>query len=146
MINLKTYKAGWLTTFCFLLIACSTPRQKMLHQKWHLSAVAVSQPIEGSLMESDSGQAKIMSDTIKNSGADFIDFSNNKNYNAQLMSTSTTGTYQFDEAAGQIIRHNETTNITDTVEVKKLSADTLILFEKENNLTMFLTAVKNTAN
>jgi hypothetical protein len=144
------YKAGWYLISCFLFfIACSTPRQKMLNKKWYLAAVAVSQIVEPNPLDSDSAvapknnQGKMITDTLRTEGVtDFFDFSDGKNYSAQLMGSNTNGTYQFNEMANQIIRHNETTNSTDTIQVKKLSKDTLVLYEKENMLTMILLAKK----
>jgi len=143
-------KAGWFIISCFFLFtACSTPKQKMLRQKWHLNAVAVTQPVEGSLLDNDSSaqakheSPKVITDTVRTEGStDFFDFSDSKNYSAQLMGSATNGAYLYNETTGQIIRHNETTGVTDTIDIKKLSPDTLILFEKENRLTMFLVTTK----
>src|SRR5580658_6676200 len=134
------YKAGWYLISCFLFfMACSTPQQKMLNKKWYLTAVAVSHTAEPNPLDGDStatpnsGTDKLITDTLRTEGTtDFFDFSDGKNYSAQLMGSNTTGTYKFNETANEIIRHNETTNSTDTIRIKKLSNDTLVLYENEN--------------
>jgi hypothetical protein len=143
------YNAGWYLLPCFLFFtACYTPQQKMLEQKWYLTIVAVSPNTEDnplnndSITQSKSTTSEIAADTIRAEGNNFFDFSDGKNYTAQLMGSNTNDTFQFNEVTHHIIRHNETTNITDTIEVKKLSKDTLVLYEKENMLTLILLAKK----
>lgn len=128
---------------------CAKTGQNMLQKKWFLKAVAVSHADEGSLMDNDSTVQhtstanKVITDTVRTEGStDYFDFSDGKNYSAQLMGSNTNGTYQFIEPINKIVRHNESTNITDTLEVNKLSEDTLTLYEKENSLTLFLVSKK----
>ncbi len=134
----KKLLASVFSLACFygLVISCSTPQQNLLNRKWYLTEVVTN------ITPSDSIPA-MTTETIRTEGStDFFDFSDGKNYTAQLMGDTTNGTYQFNKMSKQIIRHNETTNSIDTIDVKKLTKDTLVLYEKENMLKIWLVAKK----